>query len=83
MYDCGSWANEGHVSPSLGLAAGQGGGCPEQQCPQQSRGGGEDGSVHFLVRVIENESGWMTESEALPLLALWQELSGRGDTIFA
>lgn len=75
VYDCGSWENGGHVSLSLGLAAGQGGGSPEQLCPQQSAsGGGEHGSGRFLVHVIENASGWMTASEALPLLALWQEL---------
>lgn len=53
-----SLENGGHVSLSLGLAAGQSGGCLEQQCPQQSVSGGDgDGSDHFLVHGSENESG--------------------------
>lgn len=74
-YDCGSLENGGHVSLSLGLAAGQGGGSPEQLCPQQSASGdGEHGSGRFPVHAIESVSGWMAASGALPLLALWQEL---------
>lgn len=71
VCDCGSWESGWHVSLSLGLADGQGGGCPEQQRPQQSSGGGGNGSGHFRVHGSENESGWMSGSEALPSLALW------------
>lgn len=72
---CGTWGNGVRVSLSPDLVAEEGGGCPEQQCPQQSAtGGGGYGCGRFLVHGSVNESGWRSGSGAQPLPALGLEL---------